>query len=394
MNCEMDRRQFLGGLGLGLSIPLAPFSLAQAATASSRRLILVELSGANDGLNTLVPFGDDRYRALRPNIGLDRHELLELNDWQGLNAALEPLMGAWNAGEMAIVQGLGYPQQSRSHFKSIALWETGGDGTRAGRTGWLTDDLLTREGLNLDADGISLDGGMGVFASSEGTWISLTSLHQLRTLSAATRTFDYAGDAHGNDALGLLLERAHSLDTAMANISAKMARTRVNRSFQLRGGELGPQLGLALQLVAHEIETPVLKVQLGGFDTHEHQRGTHAYLLRNLAQALSGLRSVLKSIGQWDNTLVMTYSEFGRRALENQSEGTDHGTAAPHFLMGGAVKGGLWGDHPDLGILEENDLQFTMDYRALYHTVLAEWFGVKHNQFNDKADKRLDRLVG
>ena len=101
-----------------------------------------------------------------------------------------------------------------------------------------------------------------------------------------------------------------------------------------------------------------------------------------------------KRTAQWDNTLVMTYSEFGRRALANQSESTDHGTAAPHFLMGGAVMGGLWGDHPDLGILEENDLQFTMDYRALYHTVLSEWFGVKHNQFNDKADKRLDRLVG
>ena len=393
MKCEMDRRQFLGGFGLGLSIPLAPFSLAQAAKANFRRLILVELSGANDGLNTLVPFGDERYRALRPNIGLDRQDLLALNDWQGLHAALEPLMAAWNAGEMAIVQGLGYPQQNRSHFKSIALWETGGDGTRAGRTGWLTDDLLGLEGTKLDAHGISLDGGMGVFASSEGTWISLTSLHQLRSLSATTRTFDYVGEANANDALGLLLERAHSLDTAMANISAKMNRTRWTPNFHIHNSELGQQLGLALQLIAHEIETPVLKVQLGGFDTHEYQRGTHEYLLRDLAKALADFRTGLKRIDQWESTLVMTYSEFGRRALENQSEGTDHGSAAPHFLIGGGVKGGLWSDHPDLGTLRDNDIKFTMDYRALYHTVLTDWFGLKHSRFNNKADKRLHGLI-
>lgn len=393
MTCDMNRRHFLGGLGIGLSIPLAPLNLAQAASAQARRLILVELAGANDGLNTLVPFGDGRYRALRPNIHLERNEVLTLNEWQGLHAEMAPLMDAWNAGEMAIVQGLGYPEQSRSHFKSIALWETGGDGTRAGRTGWLTNDLLTVEGHSLDAHGISLDGGMGVFASSEGTWISLTSLHQLRTLSAAAATFDFAGGAEGNEALGLLLERANSLDTAMANIRAKMARTQKSWEFDVRGGDLGPQLGLALQLIANQIETPVLKVQLSGFDTHEYQRGTHEYLLRDLAQALADLRRGLKSLGQWDNTLVMTYSEFGRRARENYSEGTDHGTAAPHFVMGGRVEGGLWGDHPDLGALEDDDMKFSMDYRALYDAILANWFGLGGNQFAARADKRLRGLI-
>ena len=389
----MQRRDFLAGIGLGLSIPLAPWSLAQASRSSSRRLILVELSGANDGLNTVVPFGDDRYYSLRPSIGLERSDLITLNDWQGLHSELAPLMTSWNDGDLAIVQGLGYPGQNRSHFKSIALWETGGDGSGAGRTGWLTDDILSLGNTNFDAHGISLDGGMGVFSSGDGTWISLTSLHLLRSLSASTNTFEFSGSTNGNPALGLLLDRANSLDTAMANISAKMANVQTTRNFSIQGRDLGRQLGIALQLIAHEIDTPVLKVQLSGFDTHEYQRGNHEDLLNDLAQALAGLRRGLKSIGQWDNTLVMTYSEFGRRAEENQSEGTDHGTAAPHFVMGGRVNGGLWGDHPDLGQLDDGDMRYTMDYRTLYDAVLANWFRLSDNRFSDKRDNRLIGLI-
>ena len=172
----MDRRKVLSSLVAGLSLPLAPIQLAEAAARSGRRLILVELSGANDGLNTVVPWANDRYRAIRPSVSLDRSDLITLDDQLGLNDALSSLEPAWQAGEMAIIQGLGYPEQNRSHFKSIALWETGGDGNRAGRNGWLTEDVEAM-GSRFDAHGISLDGGMGVFASSSGLWLSFTSLH-------------------------------------------------------------------------------------------------------------------------------------------------------------------------------------------------------------------------
>ena len=385
----MHRRNVLAGLGLGLSVPLAPLALAQAAQASGRRLILVELSGANDGLNTLVPFGDDRYFSLRPRIALDSSSLVSLNDWQGLNGELRPLANSLDDGDLAIVQGLGYPGQNRSHFKSIALWETGGDGMQAGRTGWLTDDLLTLDGQSFDAHGISLDGGMGIFSASDGTWISLTSLSQLAGLAETTFAFEQTGTGATNAALGLLLQRANDLDTAMSRIKNKMARTRNTPSAQIYGGALGRQMGLALELVAHEINTPVLKVQLSGFDTHEYQLGNHENLMRDLGQSLAGLRRGLKQLGQWDNTVVMTYSEFGRRAEENNSEGTDHGTAAPHFVMGGRVTGGLWGDHPRLDRLDDGDMRHTMDYRALYEAVLSDWFGLPGNRFDGHKDPRL-----
>ena len=388
----MHRRNVLASLGLGLSVPLAPFALAQAAQASGRRLILVELSGANDGLNTLVPFGDDRYFSLRPRIALDSSSLVPLNKWQGLNGELRPLADSLDDGDLAIVQGLGYPGQNRSHFKSIALWETGGDGMQAGRTGWLTDDLLTLDGQSFDAHGISLDGGMGIFSASDGTWISLTSLSQLAGLAETTFAFEQTGTGATNAALGLLLQRANDLDSAMSRIKDKMARTRNTPSARIQGGALGRQMGLALELVAHEINTPVLKVQLSGFDTHEYQLGNHENLMRDLGQSLAGLRRGLKQLGQWDNTVVMTYSEFGRRAEENNSEGTDHGTAAPHFVMGGRVKGGLWGDHPRLDRLDDGDMRHTMDYWSLYEAVLSDWFGLPGNRFDGHKDPRLAGL--
>mgnify|MGYP000929285023 CR=1 FL=1 len=168
----MKRRQLLSLIAAGLSIPLAPLQLAQAAQRSGRRLILVELSGANDGLNTIVPVKNDRYRAIRPSVALNPSEVLSLSGDMTLNSRMERLMTAWNAGDMAVVQGLGYPDQNRSHFKSIALWETGGDGKKAGRNGWLTEDS---ERLNqpLDAHGISLDGGMPVLTASKNLMIAV-----------------------------------------------------------------------------------------------------------------------------------------------------------------------------------------------------------------------------
>ena len=163
----MDRRTALKILTAGLMIPVVPIKIAHAAKKSGRRLVLIELSGANDGLNTVIPNNDHRYKELRPNIGLDKSETISLSNDFGLHEAMEPMGRIWESGEMAVVHGLGYPGANRSHFKSIALWETGGDGTAAGRTGWLTEDVENMPGQEqLEAHGISLDGGMGIFSSS------------------------------------------------------------------------------------------------------------------------------------------------------------------------------------------------------------------------------------
>lgn len=388
----MDRRKVLSSLVAGLSLPLAPIQLAEAAARSGRRLILVELSGANDGLNTVVPWANDRYRAIRPSVSLDRSDLITLDDQLGLNDALSSLGPAWQAGEMAIIQGLGYPEQNRSHFKSIALWETGGDGNRAGRNGWLTEDVEAM-GSRFDAHGISLDGGMGVFASSSGLWLSFTSLHHLQTLSAAHAGLGGTVSDSANPALSMLLDRGNALDSAMGQISAKIQQKGLGRHVNIDGGDLGRQAALAATLISAGVDAPVLKMKIGGFDTHENQRGDHERLLRDLGRSLAGLRSALKQSGHWDQTLILTYSEFGRRATENYSQGTDHGTAAPHLLLGGGVRGGLFGRHPDLEDLEDGDLKYTLDYRSVYQRLLAGWFGLPDNRFSGFEDASLDGLL-
>lgn len=385
----MKRRQLLGLLAAGLSVPLAPLQLAQAAQQSGRRLILVELSGANDGLNTIVPIRNDRYRAIRPTVALNGSNVLSLSGDMALNSRMRSLMTAWNSGDMAVVQGLGYPDQNRSHFKSIALWETGGDGRKAGRNGWLTEDIEAMD-RHVDAHGISLDGGMGVFASSSGLWISLTSLRQLKTLK------DYklettASAEQNNPALALLMDRAKTLDASMTRISEKIAAkgSSLYSNSRFGGGDLGQQAALAARLIAADVDAPVLKLKISGFDTHEYQLGEHGGLLSNLSEALADLRSALIQSGHWDSTLIMTYSEFGRRATENQSSGTDHGTAAPHFLLGGSVRGGLFGEDPDLENLDDGDLRYSLDYRSLYDFILARWFGLPSNRFSNYAQSWL-----
>lgn len=388
----MNRRELITAILAGMSIPLAPLELAAASTRNGRRLILVELSGANDGLNTLVPIKDERYRELRPKIGLLKHEVFDLGQGLALHSAMKPLDAAWQAGDMAVLQGLGYPGQNRSHFKSIAIWETGGDGNKSGKTGWLTEDIEGVAGAEqLDAHGISLDGGMGVFASPSGVWLSMTSMAQFSNLRTKVETIKTVDSK--NPALSLVLDRGRALDASMRSISKKIGNSRYQSPMRIKAGDFGKQVSMAASLIDAGIDAPVLKLKINGFDTHENQAWRHRALLRNLAKGLSGLRKALKRSGHWEDTLVMTYSEFGRRALENESGGTDHGTAAPHFLMSGALDGGIWGIHPDLGDINEGDVSYTMDYRVVYDRVLADWFSLDQNRFSKFRSDSLERLL-
>ena len=384
----MDRRSVLKILISGIVIPVVPLKIAYAAQKSGRRLVLIELSGANDGLNTVIPLNDHRYRELRPNIGLDRSETITLSKDFGLHDAMKPVGKLWESGEMAVIHGLGYPGANRSHFKSIALWETGGDGSGSGRNGWLTEDIESLAGHDqLEAHGISLDGGMGIFSSPSGIWLSMTSAQQFMELTSD----EVPAVDTKNEALRMLLDRAHTLNSSMERISKKLNKSHV-RDFQIEGGDLGAQFTRAVLLINAGISSPILKVKIGGFDTHEGQPWRHRNRLRNLGRATADFAKALKKIGQWENTLIMTYSEFGRRAAENYTEGTDHGTAAPHFIVGGSVNGGFWGVHPDLGKLEDGDMTFTMDYRAVYDRILSDWFDIQDNRFLKYKNNDLEGI--
>jgi len=386
----MHRRQILNSLLSGLILPLVPLKIASAAAKTGRRIVLIELSGANDGLNTVIPFTNDRYFDLRPKLAIQKDARFNISNSLALHSALTDLGSVWERGDLAVIQGLGYPGANRSHFKSIALWETGGDGSGSGETGWLTEDI---EGLgsayDFDAHGISLDGGMGVFTSKNGVWLSMTSAEQFKRLSQTAMT---AKTTSQNPALEMLLTRAAALNSSMERITNKLNTSR-GRNFNMRAGDLGRQLSLASTLIAAGIDTPVLKVKIDGFDTHEDQPWRHQRLLEDLGRAMSGFAQQMRKIGQWDNTLVLTYSEFGRRAVENSTRGTDHGTAAPHFLAGGSINGGIYGKHPSLSKLIDGDMQFTMDYRSVYDWVLSQWFEIENNRFKAYRTAELNTLV-
>ncbi len=394
MEHNLNRRKLIRSLVAGMAIPLAPIGIVSAAKRTGRRLILVELSGANDGLNTVIPINDDRYFEIRPNIALSKDKVFDIGHDLTLNSELRPLDPAFQSGDMAVIQGLGYPGQNRSHFKSIALWETGGDGSKAGKNGWLTEDIEGMIGSDsLDAHGISLDGGMGVFLSSSGVWLSMTSLNQFSSLSSTTEKFSSKTQNNSaNPALSMIMDRGNTLNNSMASISSKIKRLNRFRDIRYDAGEFGRQAAMAAQLIDAGIDAPVLKIKLDGFDTHEHQIWRHPNLLRDLSRGLAGLRKSLIRSGHWDSTLIMTYSEFGRRALENESEGTDHGTAAPHFMLSGAIKGGIWGIHPDLGNLVEGDMKFTMDYRSVYASILSDWFKIPQNRFSKYSNENLSSI--
>lgn len=386
----MHRRQILNSLLSGLILPLVPLKIASAAAKTGRRIVLIELSGANDGLNTVIPFTNDRYFDLRPKLAIQKDARFNISNSLALHSSLTDLGSVWERGDLAVIQGLGYPGANRSHFKSIALWETGGDGSGSGETGWLTEDI---EGLgsayDFDAHGISLDGGMGVFTSKNGVWLSMTSAEQFKRLSQTAMT---AKTTSQNPALEMLLTRAAALNSSMERITNKLNTSR-GRNFNMRAGDLGRQLSLASTLIAAGIDTPVLKVKIDGFDTHEDQPWRHQRLLEDLGRAMSGFAQQMRKIGQWDNTLVLTYSEFGRRAVENSTRGTDHGTAAPHFLAGGSINGGIYGKHPSLSKLIDGDMQFTMDYRSVYDWVLSQWFEIENNRFKAYRTAELNTLV-
>jgi len=385
----MKRRDWLKRSLIGLcGASLGSHGQWIAANTAGRRLVLVELTGANDGLNTLVPIRNDHYHKQRPRLALAQNEVIDLQDDHALHNGLEPLMNAWQRGEMAWGHGLGYPAPNRSHFKSIALWESGGDGNGAGRRGWLTHDIEHSLGRTVsDAHGISLVSDMSLFNSESGRWLSMSTPEQFSVKRGAIDS----STADVNATLGLVTARMQELDSTLESLQRRIATA--SKPARLGSGTLGLQLQQVLHLVRAGLDTPVYRVQLGGFDTHQNQLGRHGRLLGQLGVSLAQFRQALIDDGEWDNTLVMTYSEFGRRATENQSSGTDHGTAAAHFLMGGKLNGGLYGTPIDLSQLIDGDPAYTMDYRSLYQSVLSDWFDISNNQFKTFENAAVESLI-
>lgn len=380
----MDRREFLKLTGLLPAALWAPRLFAAGPPYRNRILILLELKGGNDGLNTVIPFADPAYARLRPRLGVGRDAVLRLDERTGLNPALQPLLPVWQAGQLAIVQGVGYADPNRSHFRSIEIWETGADAREFLSEGWLAPVFRAHPlPAGSALDGVVLDASPGPLLGTRNVPLRRPDrfLRQARRSRPATARVP-------NPALDHILAVQQETRQAAEVLAERLAQaSRPPDDFP--NTAIGRQCQTAAWLIEARVPLAVIKLSHGNFDTHSNQRLLHDRLLGQLAGALAALRQRLQRAGRWDEVLIMSYSEFGRRAAENGSAGTDHGTAAPHFLLGGRVRGGLHGQAPSLTRLVNGDLQFHVDYRRLYATAVQEWWGLPAGTLPHPAHRPL-----
>lgn len=341
-----------------------------ARADNDRILILVEMQGGNDGLNTLVPYADPLYRQLRPRIALAREQVIQLDERLGLHPALEPLLPLWRIGRMAAVAGLGYAGANRSHFMGIAEWDTARaiDVNGAG-IGWVTR-ALDHIGARGPSDGVVL--GRPHLGPLDGSPRTLMVDDPLR-VARAGRAIPLPGGIGPTPQLQHVLAVQQSLRQAGDALAERLATVELP-AVEFSASRFGDQMRAALRLILSGAPVRAIKVSIGSFDTHAIQPGIHNLLLGILARDLANFAGVLMARGAWERVMILTYSEFGRRAHENTAGGTDHGLAAAQFALGGGVRGGLYGVQPRLDDLDDGDVKYTTDFRAYYATAL-EWWG-------------------
>ncbi|MCC6194569.1 MAG: DUF1501 domain-containing protein, partial [Burkholderiales bacterium] len=347
-----------------------PAAVAASSGSYGKLLVLVELKGGNDGLNTLVPYADESYYALRPKIAIARDQVVQLSDRVGLHPSLAPLGALWKDGRLAVLQGVGYPDPNLSHFRSIEIWDTASSSEVYLQDGWLTRAFAAQPvPASFAADGVIIGSNdLGPLAGGGTRAIALANTEQF--LRRARLAQPAAG--HRNQALAHILKVEGDIVQAAAHLSG-----RTTFATEFPAGAFGNAIRTAAQIVANPSGVAVVRVTLSGFDTHANQPGTHAQLLTQVANGLVALQAALTELGKWDDTLVLTYAEFGRRPKENQNSGTDHGTASVQLALGGRVTGGLYGAQPDLTRLSAGgNPAHALDFRAVYATVLERWWNV------------------
>ena len=404
------RRVFLQrGLALLAATPTVPAFLDQTVMAianpldmpltqrpsgkDGKVLVVVQLAGGNDGLNTVVPFADDNYHRARPGIRHDPKTLHRLNDTTGLHPNLRPFLDLYERGEMSVVQGVGYPNPDRSHFRAMDIWHSAQPEREQASSGWV--------GRYFDNACVGADPDVGV---NIGDTLPLAMQGERVTPLALERpeSYRYKGiDRQRYEALNGLAavpgspahpaaspppKRGYTTEASQLDflhrtaLDAKLSSEdilRVTREHQASGGyprgELGDGLRLVAAMIRGGLSTRVYYVHLGGFDTHANQRGRHDRLMQSFGDAVGAFWADLKGQKNDERVMMMTFSEFGRRVAQNASGGTDHGAAAPMFLFGPRVKGGIHGDNPSLTDLDNGDIKYRVDFRSVYATVLQQW---------------------
>ena len=395
MNPRIDRRRMLAaGLSFaGLSAVSSPFAraatsaFARAARRSDgaraqRKLVLIQLTGGNDGLSTLVPFADDAYYRARPSTAIPKKEVLRLDGYVGLHPSLRRVRARFDEGELAIVQGTGYPNPVLSHFKALEVWHTASERGRNEGAGWvarLAEDAWRESLVSETLIHIGNHAPYSIF-SRERLPVSLGSPEAYRWYGTPNDQGSLEGFGRENEPEGgvhAALDRIRGTLDDARDTSARIrsAGSAYRPHVEYVDTPFSQSLRHVAALIDAKLETRVYSVELTGFDTHASQRGTHDGLMKVLDRGLDSFLADLAAAGHAEDILVVAFSEFGRRVTENNSAGHDHGTAGPILLAGPVVKGGLHGRHPSLDELDENNLLHTTDFRSVYAAIIDDWFG-------------------
>ena len=396
---------FLQKTFLALDAQAADVATQYATGKDGTILVVLQLAGGNDGLNTVIPWADDAYYKARQVIGVKADNVLKVNDYMGLNPKLAGLKSLYDEGHLSIIQGVGYPNPNRSHFRSTEIWQTASDSDKSASYGWLRryfdscckgadptvgvsiGNELPQSFLSPHPTGVAFSRPEqyrwinGRNSGTEEMFRELNSPEDAPAMAAGGGAEDNAGGSIGMIAGSKKHEGGSTLDFLQRTaLDAQMSSDKIReiaRKFQSTVPypvtQLGNSLSLIGRMIAGSLPTRVYYASQGGYDTHTNQVNTHDRLMGELNDALTAFAKDLQAQGNFDRVLLITFSEFGRRVTQNASNGTDHGAAAPMFVMGGKAKAGVFGKYPSLTQLNQGDLMFNVDFRSVYATVLEKW---------------------
>ncbi|MGI8826687.1 MAG: DUF1501 domain-containing protein [Chloroflexota bacterium] len=404
-----SRRTFLKTtVGAITATTLMPHMLLDTAfadqvkdTAGGPILVVIQLAGGNDGLNTLVPFNSDLYYRDRPTINVPAKSVIPIDHAVGLNPNLQPLKPLYDQGKLAIIQGVGYPNPDLSHFRSTQIWESG-DPVGNTTTGWLGRYLdIALADVQNPLKALALGPSVPLTLRSETSPVpAIESVQSFRfalgrttgaPVLAAYREMYGTTNPDVAPYVGIVRSIGASADKSVQDLQTIAARYTPSTVYPQNA--LGRELQLVAQMIASDLGTRVFHVTVGGFDDHVAEVYTHANLLKMLAQGLAAFYQDIQTHGKADQVVTMTFSEFGRRIKENAGRGTDHGTAAPVFIAGGKVKGGIYGDDPLLSKTDsDGDLVYAIDFRSVYGTVLDKWLGASSSAVLNSSFESLPFL--
>ena len=392
----MDRRHFLKNTALAsgaLMVPafLKPFeALGKSELTGYKNLVIIQLSGGNDGLNTIVPYGNDIYYQKRSTIAIDKNDIVKLNDMQGLNPSLSALKDIYDQGWMSIINSVGYPNPDRSHFRSMDIWQTGSESNQFLTTGWIGRYLDSNcQTCSKPYTAIEVDDTLSL--AMKGAKMKGIAVQDPGKLYQTTRepffkdlVHEHSADNLSEDNLGYLYK------TMIETYSSAEYIQNTSKTYTVKGQypatQLGNQLKTVSKFINSGLQTRIYYVSLSGFDTHVRQQDQQARQLKIYGDAVAAFIKDLKQSGKLDDNLVMTFSEFGRRVEQNASNGTDHGTANNILIYGGKLKkAGFYNEAPDLSQLDNGDLKYQVDFRDVYATLLDKWLDVNNGQILTKS---------